>query len=129
MRTIHQRVLAMERLQRWSLASLGKPWPIAVVEHEDYLHDLANDVNRGTSSYTRARFGIVYAEAAADLPADMRLGDAPALRLCIKELALRSSNTKLAPKREAKQYLTAVLIKMEQMITGAHELFFRLTPG
>ena len=101
MRAIRQRVLAMERLQRWSFAALQKPWPTTVAEHQDYLHDLASDEKRGTSSYTRARFGIVYAEAAADIPADQRFGESAALQLCIKELALRSS--KRIPHRREKQ--------------------------
>ena len=94
-------------------------------EHEDYLHDLASDEKRGTSSYTRARFGIVYAEAAADLPADQRHGESAALQLCIKELALRSSKMNSAPKREANQYLSAVLIKLEKMVMSSQELFIR----
>ena len=125
MRAIRQAVQSMERLQRWSFAALHKPWPTSVAEHEDYLHDLASDERRGTSSYARARFGVVYAEVAADLPAELRLGDSAALHLCIKELSLRSSKKNLAPKREANQYLTAVLMKMEKVVTGGHELFIR----
>lgn len=101
------------------MASLHKPWPTTVAEHEDYLHDLANDDKRGTSSYTRARFGIVYAEAAADLPTELRLGESAALHLYIKELSLRSSKKNLAPKSEANQYLTAVLIKMEKVVANS----------
>ena len=94
MRTIRQRVQSIERIQRWAISSLGRPWPANVNEMEDYLEDLATDEKRGASSFARAKFGIIYAEAAANIPAEARIGDAPALRLCIQELTMRSSKTK-----------------------------------
>ena len=78
MRTIRQRVQSIERIQRWALNSLGKPWPANVNELEDYMEDLAADPKRGASSFARAKFGIIYAEAAANVPMENRLGDAPA---------------------------------------------------
>ena len=55
MRTIRQRVQSIERIQRWSVSSLGKPWPTDVGEMEDYLQDLASDPLPGASSFSRAK--------------------------------------------------------------------------
>lgn len=43
MQTVRQRVLTVEKIQRWSQCALNKPWPTSNAEVEDYLHDLAAD--------------------------------------------------------------------------------------
>ena len=89
------------------------------------MHDLAGDPKRGASCFTRAKFGIMYAEAAAGRPLEQRLGDSPALKLCIQELSLRTSRARLAPKKEAKQYLTSVVILLERAVTASQEMYLR----
>ena len=84
LQTIRQRVLTIERLQRWAYCSLGKAWPTTTAELEEDLQDLAADPKRGTSSFARAKKGSGYAEAAADRPQDKRLGDSDAVRVASK---------------------------------------------
>ena len=45
----------------------------------------------GVSAFERVRLALVYIEAAADLPAEMRYGDRPALKHLLRELAVRAS--------------------------------------
>ena len=125
MRTIRQRVLSLERIQRWSQCSLGKPWPTSNTEVEDYMHDLAAHPKRGTSSFARAKMAMVYAEAAADRPTEERLGESAALKLCIQELSLQTSARRKEPKREAKQFLTSMAGKLEHLVVSAQEMFIR----
>ena len=67
----------------------------------------------------------MYAEAAADRPMEPRLGDAPALKLCIQELTTRPSKARLAPKKEAKQYLTSIVILLERAVMASQEMYLR----
>ena len=125
MRTIRQRVLSLEKIQSWSQCSLGKPWPTTNEEVEDYMHDLAANPKRGTSSFARAKMALSYSEAAADRPTEMRLSESAALKLCIQELSLQTSTRMKEPKREAKQFLTHMVGKLEFMVVSAQEMFIK----
>jgi hypothetical protein len=125
-RTLQQRVQALERLSRWAALTLGRPWISKLEELEDYLTDLSTGKSAGVTTFDRARCAVLYLEAAAGIPEESRLGSCVTIKSTIRELVLEISQKKAVEKRQAPQHLSRILENWEKaVLSDAQPLYMR----
>ena len=104
-RTLKQRVQAAEKFFRWISLNGQTMWPPTAGLPEDYLQDLAGHPHVGSSSFSRARMGLLYLVSVAGVEASLQVARSPAVLVVIKELKLQAGLKQRLEKKEAPHYL------------------------
>ena len=83
------RAESLLRLNRWAKITNKGVWPDSTELVEDYMNDLSTRKGSGVSTFERARYAYLYAEAAVGRDKDSRIGDSASLKATIRELTLK----------------------------------------
>ena len=99
-RTLRIRALPLMKIRGWADLFNDGCWPMSEAEVEDYMIDVAGNSKVGVSAFDRARYAILYIEAAAGVPESERTANGDTLRATIKEIVLGISKGNPISKKE-----------------------------
>ena len=120
-RTLRLRIQSAERAARWLAAARNGKWFLSPDDFEEYLSDISTQKGVGVSTYERARYGILYLEAAAGTRSSDCISLSLAVKATIHELELQTSSDVQATKKQAPQLLSSMLIKLEALVINEEE--------
>ena len=124
-RTLRLRVQAAIKAIKWTQAARAGEWFSTVSDLEAYMVDLGSMKGAGISTFERARYGVMYLEAAAGTAIPEMLSLSPALKSTIQELMLEKSSGGLRVKKQAPQLLVHTLKRWEQLVVSEAPKFHR----
>ena len=115
-RTLEARARSLQRIWRWAkIVNEGK-WPDTSELLEDYMNDLSTRKEAGVSTFDRARYAYLYAEAAVGRLKSARIGDSESLKATIQELTLKIAEVKGRKKQQAPQLLSSIIKRWETYV-------------
>jgi hypothetical protein len=93
-RTLEAGARSLQRIFKWSKISNNGAWPHTPEILEDYMNDLSTRKGAGVSTFDRARYAYLYAEAAVGKEKSSRIGENESLKATIQELILKAAEIK-----------------------------------
>ena len=90
-RTLEARARSLQRIFKWAKISNNGAWPHTPEILEDYMNDLSTRKGAGVSTFDRARYAYLYAEAAVGKEKSSRIGENESLKATIRELILKAA--------------------------------------
>ena len=115
-RTLEARARSLERIFRWAKIANNGNWPESTELLEDYMSDLSTRKGSGVSTFERARYAYLYAEAAVGKDKKARIGDSASLKATIKELTLKVAGKSEGKIKQAPQLLSSILVRLEMFV-------------
>ena len=115
-RTLRLRLQSAEKARNWIMVARRGEWFKTAEDFEAYLVDISSRKGVGVSTYERARYGLMYLEAAAGRAPEEMLSMSPATKGTIKELVLQTSTVSQKTKVQAPQLLASIIYKLESLV-------------
>ena len=108
-RTLRLRAQSAEKASRWISAARRGILLKTPEDIEEYLADISTQNGVGVSTYERARYGLLYLEAAAGRKQADCISLSPAVKATIQELEMRTLSAVQKRRKQAPQWLTSML--------------------
>ena len=77
---------------------------------------MSADRNVGLSTFERARYAVLYLEAAAEIPAPKRIAESEGVKATIKELTMQAAGGRTYHKKQAPQHIVKLLEVLEKVV-------------
>lgn len=113
--TLRKHVKTWGRFIGWLTATYGVKWPERPFQFADYLISRAMEPC-GRSIPVSAFKTLVFMEHAAEIPKDLQLNTAGAIKNAMEEVKLRLEAADQKPRRQAKQLLVAMVSALERKV-------------
>ena len=113
--TLRKHVKTWGQFIGWLTATYGVKWPERPFQFADYLISRAMEPC-GRSIPVSAFKTLVFMEHAAEIPKDLQLNTAGAIKNAMEEIKLRLEAADQKPRRQAKQLLVAMVSALERKI-------------